>query len=64
VPVMGEEAVVGKRLREVEEVRLHKDTTQEQQQVTDTVRKERVVVDGTETTENVDTTTTTQRNPR
>ncbi len=43
--VMGEEAVVGKRLEEVEEVRLRKDTTQEQQNVTDTVRKERVVVD-------------------
>jgi len=46
VPVMGEEAVAGKRVREVEEVRLHKDTMQAQEQVTDTVRKERVVVDG------------------
>ncbi len=64
VPVMGEEAVVGKQLREVEEVRLHKNATTEQQQVSDTVRKERVVVDGTDTTENIDTTTTTQRNPR
>ena len=46
VPVMGEEAVVGKQLRETEEVRLHKGVTDEQQQVSDTVRKERVVVDG------------------
>ena len=46
VPVMGEEAVVGKQVREVEEVRLHKDAVTEQQQVSDTVRKERVVVDG------------------
>jgi len=50
VSVMGEEAVVGKRLHEVEEVRLHKNVTQEQEQVTDTVRKERVVVDGVDTT--------------
>jgi len=63
VPVMGEEAVVGKQVREVEEVRLHKNATTEQQQVSDTVRKERVVVDGTDTTENVDTTNTMQRDP-
>jgi len=60
VPVMGEEAVVGKQVREVEEVRLHKNATTEQQQVSDTVRKERVVVDGTDTTEAVDTTNTMQ----
>jgi len=60
VPVMGEEAVVGKQVREVEEVRLHKNATQEQQQVSDTVRKERVVVDGTDTTETTDTTNTMQ----
>jgi len=46
VPVMGEEAVIGKRAREVEEVRLHKNAVTEQQDVSDTVRKERVVVDG------------------
>ncbi len=46
VPVMGEEAVAGKKVREVEEVRLHKDATQTQEQVTGTVRKERVVADG------------------
>jgi len=46
VPVMGEEAVAGKQVREVEEVRLHKQATEEQRQVSDTVRRERVVVDG------------------
>jgi len=46
VPVMGEEAVVGKQVREVEEVRLHKQASEKQQQVSDTVRRERVVVDG------------------
>ncbi len=46
VPVMGEEAVVSKQAREVEEVRLRKQTTEEQQQVSGTVRRERVVVDG------------------
>ncbi len=50
VPLMGEQAVAGKTVREVEEVRLHKDTTQEQEQVTDTVRKERVTVDEVDTT--------------
>ncbi len=45
VPVMGEEAVVGKRTVVAEEVRLHKDIVTEQQQVSDTVRKERVIVD-------------------
>ncbi len=46
VPVMGEEVVAGKQVLEVEEVRLHKDAMQTQEQVTDTVRKERVVIDG------------------
>lgn len=46
VPVMGEGVVVGKQVRGVEEVVIRKDVTTEQQQVTDTVRKERVVVDG------------------
>ncbi|MGH2411143.1 MAG: YsnF/AvaK domain-containing protein [Chloroflexota bacterium] len=46
VPVMGEEVVVGKRVRGVEEVRIHKDAVTDQQQVNDTVRKERVKVDG------------------
>ncbi len=49
VPVMGEEAVVGKQVHEVEEVRLHKDVVTENQQVSDTVRKERVIVEGAET---------------
>jgi len=45
VPLMGEEAVVGKRAHVVEEVRLHKEVTTEQEQVSGTVRKERVIVD-------------------
>ncbi len=48
VPVMGEEAIVGKQMHQTEEVRLHKDATQVQEQVGGTVRKERVVVDGVE----------------
>jgi len=50
VKVMGEEAIVGKQAHVVEEVRLHKDVTQQQEQITDTVRKERVIVDGVDTT--------------
>jgi uncharacterized protein (TIGR02271 family) len=53
VPVMGEEAVVGKQAHEVEEVRLRKQTTEQQQQVSDTVRRERVVVDGVDQQQNV-----------
>jgi len=56
VPVMGEEAVVGKQLHETEEVRLHKQATEEQRQVTDTVRKERVVVEGVDETGDATTT--------
>lgn len=50
VPVMGEEAVVSKRAQVVEEVRLHKDVIQEQEEVAGTVRKERVIVDGADDT--------------
>lgn len=46
VPVMGEEMVVGKRPVVNEEVRLRKDAVTEEQQVSDTVRKERVTVEG------------------
>ncbi len=46
VPVMGEEAIVGKQVHEVEEVRLHKQGVTAQEQVSGTVRRERVVVDG------------------
>jgi uncharacterized protein (TIGR02271 family) len=45
VPVMGEEAVVGKTIRGVEEVVINKDVFTEDRSVTDTVRKERVTVD-------------------
>ena len=50
VPVMGEELVTRKRAVIVEEVRLHKEAVTEQQQVTDTVRKERVTVDQVDVT--------------
>jgi uncharacterized protein (TIGR02271 family) len=46
VPVVEEKAVAAKRVQGVEEVRVRKDVVAEQEQVTDTVRKERVVVDG------------------
>ena len=46
VPLMGEEVVTDKRTRVVEEVRLRKDVVTENERVTDTVRKERVIVDG------------------
>jgi uncharacterized protein (TIGR02271 family) len=46
VPVMGEELVAGKRAVVTEEVRLQKQAITDQQQVTDTVRKERVTVEG------------------
>jgi len=48
VPVRGEEAVVGKQVHATEEVRLHKEVATEQQQVSDTVRKERVTIEGTD----------------
>jgi len=46
VPVMGEEVIAEKRAHVAEEVRLRKDTITDNQQVSDTVRRERVVVDG------------------
>jgi uncharacterized protein (TIGR02271 family) len=50
IPVMGEEVVAQKRVRGVEEVEIRKDVVTEQQQVTDTVRKEQVTVDGVDET--------------
>jgi len=51
VPVMGEEVMTSKRAHVVEEVRLHKDTVTEQEQVGGTVRREQVrVEDATDTT--------------
>ena len=47
-----EEAVVEKRVRAAEEVRLHKDVVTDQQQVSDTVRREEARVE-TEGTPNV-----------
>jgi len=49
VALMGEEVILDKRARVVEEFRLQKEVTTETEQVTDTVRKERVVVDGVDT---------------
>jgi uncharacterized protein (TIGR02271 family) len=46
VTLMGEEAVVGKRTRLADEVRLRKEVQEVQEQVTGTVRREHIVVDG------------------
>jgi len=48
IPLMGERVITEKEARVVEEVRLHKQPVTEQRQVTDTVRKERVRVEGAE----------------
>ena len=61
IPVYGEEVVVGKQTRGVEEVRLHKDVVTENEQITETVRKERVEVDGVDTD---DVTTADRTTPR
>jgi uncharacterized protein (TIGR02271 family) len=58
VPVMGEELVAGKRAVVTEEVRLHKQDITEQEQVTDTVRKERVIVEGADDVRGADNVTT------
>jgi len=50
VPLMGEVAVMSKQAHVVEEVRLHKDQVSETEQVSDTVRKERVIVDEVDST--------------
>jgi len=60
VPVMGEELVAGKRAVVTEEVRLHKQDITEQQQVTDTVRKERVIVEGADDVRGADNVATTE----
>jgi len=56
VPVMGEELVAEKRARVAEEVRLRKQAVTEDEQVSDTVRKERVVVDGVDARDTLDET--------
>jgi uncharacterized protein (TIGR02271 family) len=58
IPVMREEVVVGKRVQQVESVRIHKDVVNDTEQVSDTVRKERVLVDGAEDLDQTDSTTT------
>jgi uncharacterized protein (TIGR02271 family) len=57
IPLKGETLVAEKQPVEREEVRLHKRAVTEEQQVTDTVRKERVVADGGDT-QTWDTSTT------
>lgn len=64
VPVMGEEPVVNKQVRGVEEVRIHKDAVTDDRQVGDTVRKERVVTDGVDDTSQATTTTGMDRTSR
>lgn len=46
VPLRGEQVVVNKEARVTEEVQLHKQQVTENQQVSDTVRKERVRIEG------------------
>jgi uncharacterized protein (TIGR02271 family) len=46
VPLMGEQVETGKRAHVAEELHLHKTPVTEQQQVSDTVRKEQVRLDG------------------
>lgn len=53
IPVMGEEAVVSKRVKGVEEVRVRKNTYTDTETVSDTVRKEQVTVDGADLDEDV-----------
>jgi len=45
--LMGEEVTMGKRTRVSEEIRLHTERITQQREVTDTVRKERVTIEGT-----------------
>lgn len=53
VPVMGEQVTAEKRAKVNEELHLHKRAVTENQQVSDTVRKERVNVDGVDNQGNV-----------
>ncbi len=61
VILMGEELTVGKRAVVTEEVRLRKETVTEQRQITDSVRKERVVVEGVDEQGQATTERTTRR---
>ncbi len=54
ITIMGEQLVAAKRVVVAEELRLHKDVEEERQEITDTVRKERVVVDGVEQLQGAD----------
>jgi len=61
VILMGEELTVGKRAVVTEEVRLRKETVTEQREITDSVRKERVVVEGVDERGQATTERTTRR---
>lgn len=61
VILMGEELTVGKRAVVTEEVRLRKETVTEQREITDSVRKERVVVEGVDEHGQATTERTTRR---
>ncbi len=54
---MGEELVIGKRVVVTEEIRLHKEAVTEQRRVVETVRKERVTVEGLDEQTQADATT-------
>jgi uncharacterized protein (TIGR02271 family) len=53
IPVMGEEAVVSKQVKGVEEVRVRKNTYTDTETVSDTVRKEQVTVEGADLDEDI-----------
>jgi uncharacterized protein (TIGR02271 family) len=63
VPVMGEEVITGKRAVVHEEVHLHKEAVTEQQQVSDTVRKERLHIEGLDEQEGIRPEETNQSGP-
>jgi len=56
IPVMGEEFAIAKRSVVVEELRLRKVAVHEERQVTDTVRKERISIEGAAQVVGADTT--------
>ena len=57
IPVMGEELIIGKRVVVTEEIRLHKESVTEQRRIVETVRKERVTVEGLDELTQIDTQT-------
>lgn len=59
VPIMGESLTFAKRAVVTEEVRLYKRSSTEQKSVTDTIRRERVTVEGADVVEGDDSQITT-----